>query len=346
MGNLTVVVGAQFGSEGKGAIAGYLSRSEESVAPLMAARVAGPNAGHTVYDENGRAHKLRQVPVAAVTNPKAELVIAAGSEVDLNVLSDEIVALEDAGVRIIERLWVDRSATLIEPRHLQEESNKNLNYRIGSTAKGIGAARSDRIWRIAGLVGDRMVGLKYANTAALMQEHLRDGGRVLVEGTQGYGLGLHTHYYPQVTSSDCRAIDFLAMAGLSPWADYIDGDFEVWLVARTYPIRVAGNSGPLYRETSWAELGLAPETTTVTQRIRRVGLWDQQLVFDAIAANGGPGPNVSLALTMFDYLLPSMAGETKLNDSARTAHARLEDELGVAIELVGTSPTTVVDLRA
>jgi adenylosuccinate synthase len=155
---------------------------------------------------------------------------------------------------------------------------------------------------------------------------------------------LHTRFYPQVTSSDCRAIDFLAMAGLSPWAEYVSG-FEVWLVARTYPIRVAGNSGPLYRETDWRSLGLAPEVTTVTNRIRRVGFWDQDLVAEAILANGGPAPNVNLALTMLDYLVPEIAGKTTLDSETAAILDRIQEELSVAVELVGTGPATVVDLR-
>src|SRR5699024_7206253 len=73
-------------------------------------------------------------------------------------------------------------------------------------------------------------------------EHQTDQNlHVVVEGTQGYWLGLHAGHYPQSTSNNARPIDFLAMAGLNPW----EWDFYPIGVTRTNPIRVAGNSGPL-----------------------------------------------------------------------------------------------------
>jgi adenylosuccinate synthase len=166
---------------------------------------------------------------------------------------------------------------------------------------------------------------------------------VIIEGTQGYGLGLHTAFYPQVTSSDCRAIDFLAMAGISPWAE--DVRLDVLLVARVFPIRVAGNSGPLRGETSWSDLDLPEERTTVTNKVRRVGQWDEALVMEALVANGGGDfhPDVKVALTMLDQLHPEMRDETTLLPASEAYVADLEDKLGTYIPLVGTSPTTVVE---
>ena len=92
MSKIQVVVGGQYGSEGKGAVAGYLAGLETD--PLCI-RVAGPNAGHSVvHPGTGKKYALRQVPVGAVTNPDALLAIAAGSEIDPYVLSEEIAWLE------------------------------------------------------------------------------------------------------------------------------------------------------------------------------------------------------------------------------------------------------------
>src|SRR5882724_12243491 len=117
---LQVIVGGQYGSEGKGAIAAYLAAEQDS---LLALRVAGPNAGHTVIGRcppecpdgvppdhavtsgtiAGRhlasAHpwRLRHVPVAAVTNPDAQLALAPGSEIDPDVITQEILSLDAAG---------------------------------------------------------------------------------------------------------------------------------------------------------------------------------------------------------------------------------------------------------
>lgn len=338
MTNISVVVGAQFGSEGKGAVTAYLARELGLQANDVVIRVAGPNAGHTAYDSDGRRWALRAVPVAAVTNPLCQLHIGAGSEVDLDVLLGEITALDEAGHGVTDRLTVHPSATLLEARHRDTESEAGLIARVGSTGKGIGAARADRIMRRASVFGD--LGSPWESEPGPFD--LTGVDQVIIEGTQGYGLGLHTSHYPQVTSSDCRAIDFLAMAGISPWANRTH--LDVWLVARVYPIRVAGNSGRLKNETTWEDLGLPEERTTVTQKIRRVGAWDQALVEEAIVANGGGDfhPDVHLALTMVDQAYPDLANQTELTDEAEKYVANLESELGCFIELVGTGPQTLV----
>jgi adenylosuccinate synthase len=340
--NVTVVAGAQFGSEGKGAIAGHLGRKMTS--SDIAVRVAGPNAGHTAYDTDGREWKLRALPVAAVTSSSAWLHIAAGSEIDTEVLMGEITAADEAGFKVSQRLSIHPSATILHPKYINDEKSLGLVGRIGSTGKGIGAARAARVMREADT----------ALSSPTLEQYLSDEsayfdfGRyrhVVVEGTQGYGLGLHTDYYPTVTSSDCRAIDFLAMAGISPWARWIE-ELNVILVARVYPIRVAGPSGPLKGETTWANLKLPEERTTVTQKIRRVGAWDQELVMDAILANGGGGwsEHVELALTMVDQKYPEVRDQTRLTAAALDYVEKLEEDLETNIDLVGTGPNTVVEL--
>jgi len=149
------------------------------------------------------------------------------------------------------------------------------------------------------------------------------------------------------------------MAGMdddyrTPWQ--VDRDkFEVWVVYRTYPIRVAGNSGPLIGETTWEALGLDPELTTVTRKVRRVGTWNASLSRKAMAANGhvqGIPSSVHAALTMADYLVPGLKGATSaenLDDEIDHTFHRLlssrSSDLGRLIELVGTGPRTLIDLR-
>lgn len=385
MSKLQVVVGGQYGSEGKGAVAAYLaSRHLRGVS----VRVAGPNAGHTVigkcppdcdpydsvdnppgqardHDPNQHPWRLRQVPVGAVAS-RDMLLIAAGSEIDLDVLQQEVRDLTNAGYDVAHRLIIDSQATIITDQHRQREQGDlssiltggGLVHRIGSTGKGIGAARAARAMREAMTVGDcgmRMPCAVSDDVASIMRYHVRNGiGDVLIEGTQGYLLGTHAGYYPQCTSSDCTAIDFLSMAGISPW-EVSREDLEVWVTFRTYPIRVAGNSGPLHRETTWKALGLEPEHTTVTRKVRRVGLWDPAAASQAMAANGhgnGRHSPCRAALTMVDYLIPGLAGMThlsQLDDDARSALDRLvgrrSSDLGCLISLVGTGPGTMIDLR-
>lgn len=331
---LFVVVGGQYGSEGKGAVAGRICADVGSDGrPVANVRVGGPNAGHTVMGKcppscdgahpearlrSSTPHpwRLRQVPVAAVTNVSAHLVIAAGSEVNPEVLENEVRDLHSAGYSVHDRLVIDRSATVLERDHVYEESDRQLSKQIGSTAKGIGAARASRIWREATTWGQSSYVSDYqtADTAELLRGLLATTSTaVVIEGTQGYGLGLHTDNYPYTTSGDCRAVDFLGQVGISPWMADSNGwslNPQVVVCLRPYPIRVAGNSGDLNEETTWSELGLPVEYTTVTQKVRRVGHWDSVLAGDAIAANGGPRAGVVwVAMTMMDSVDPALAGK-------------------------------------
>lgn len=338
--NLTVVVGGQYGSEGKGAVAGYLSSQSPD---LVAVRVAGPNAGHSAVDKDGRKWALRCLPVAAVTNPNARLVIAAGSEIDADVLKQEINELALGGHEVRSRLFIDAQATRIEHQHKERETA--LVESIGSTGKGIGAARSDRVMRKAQLWGGDFCA----------SEYLAERSDVLVEAAQGYGLGLHAGDYPQCTSSDCSAIDALSMAGVSPWG------FEtmtVFVVVRTFPIRVAGNSGPLLDETNWTDLHEASgghiktEYTTVTKKERRVASFNPSQVKRAIRANGGPdrgglaaGASVKVALTFLDYLVPQayeVSGPSlaKIKGVDETVK-KIEEAIDHDVSLVGTGEASL-----
>lgn len=352
--SLEVVVGAQFGSEAKGHVVQRLTERalHDLDGNVMVMRVAGPNAGHTGYDISGRPWPLRQIPVAAVVNsPRVILGIAPGSEIDPEVLLDEFDSLALAGMRPI--LWVSAAATLIDQVHKTDESNLQLTERIGSTGKGIGSARADRIMRSAKTVAEDLAFQVSCHIRGIMiAEHgyrpasmlTGDSDHMIIEGTQGFGLGLHTNYYPQVTSSDCRAADFMAMAGVHAWEFE---DVEVWAVARIYPIRVAGNSGPLLNETSWEELGLPEERTTVTKKVRRVGGEDWQLVRRAVEANGG-SPTVRLALTMLDQKFPSLRDQQVITDHRHPAAnygvvsylEGIEKEVDARIGLITTGPNT------
>lgn len=351
-GKLLVVVGGQFGSEAKGHVAHRLVEREIQSRPVVGVRVAGPNAGHTAHDWKGRPWALRTIPVMAVVDPTVQLVIAAGSEIDLPVLEDEVARLEAAGIPIRDRLFIDRQATILDQNHYSDEAEAELTERIGSTGKGVGAARADRIMRTARIIGDLSTfptQYHVIDTAQYLELKLGQGYSVIVEGTQGYGLGLHAGYYPFCTSSDCRVVDFLAMAGISPWSECVSA-FEVWVVLRTYPIRVAGNSGPLFDEQDWGTLGeysgghIKPEFTTVTKKMRRVGGWDSDLARAAIRANGGPGGATRVALTFLDYIDPAVANDcsSELSSEAWEFIAQVEQEIDNPVSLVTTGPNTAV----
>lgn len=354
--NLHIVVGGCHGSEGKGGICGWL-HSQHKYA--WAARVGGPNAGHTVW-KDGKRYALQQLPVAAVMDPACGLIIAAGSEVDLEILFREINEVQKGtGHEVGGRLIVDETATILTPEHGATEAA----ITTGTTGKGIGAARADRALRRAFLVGDlaeyqwnsETGSVARGDTQSMLRDAAAAGDMILIEGAQGYGLGTHAGAYPFVTSGDCRAIDAMAACGLPPMAA------QVWVVLRTYPIRIAGNSGPLKNETSWSELGLEPEITTVTKKIRRIGEWDWELARQSVQANGGA--NVQIALTFVDYWDRELAGmhttntnlqpscnhdswsREQLSDLLRAQINEIEERLDAPVSVLGTGPYTYIKLE-
>jgi len=346
------VVGGQFGSEAKGHVTAQLLKrlyEENEHAPINV-RVGGSNAGHSAANYvNGAIIALRQIPMGAVVRPEIDLVIAAGSEIDPDVLYSEIDLLESYGIPVLHRLVIDKYATIIEPHHIDSEQNSDLNARTGSTNKGIGASRSARLMRQATIARDWQFtrDITVADTSQLLNYTNRT---IVIEGTQGYGLGLHTEQYPQTTSGDCRAIDLIAQTGVFPTPTR---PIEVWLVVRTYPIRVAGNSGNLNGELTWAELNqrnsnITPEYTTVTKKERRVGEWDSALVREAIHANGGTGDHMHLCLMFADYIdetLATMSEYECLDLPTIMKLAAYETDMGQQCDMYGTSPFSVIWTR-
>ena len=142
-----------------------------------------------------------------------------------------------------------------------------------------------------------------------LRTHLERGHRIIVEGTQGFGLSLlEGGYWPNATSRSTTAAGALAESGLSP----LDVD-DVSLVIRTFPIRVAGNSGPLANEMTWEKLSKRTggarrlgEYTSVTGKLRRVGEFDSEIVERGITANAP----TRLVLNHLDYV----GEESELSD--------------------------------
>src|SRR5436305_1149111 len=137
MSKCIVVVGGQFGSEGKGKAVALLARDG---APFVV-RCGGPNSGHTT-NVNGRELVVRQLP-SGVSNPASILLIAAGCVIDEDLLLAELEALKIARDRVV----LDPRAVLLE-QHDRQVENTNV-FTIGSTASGTGAALTRRMSRSA-----------------------------------------------------------------------------------------------------------------------------------------------------------------------------------------------------
>lgn len=330
---VSVVVGGQFGSEGKGKVALHEAR-RRNVAAVV--RVGGTNSGHTGVDDNGRIWAFRQLPAASLA-PNALILLPAGSLVDIGILVKEVgqIGLTPA------RMKIDPMATVISDEDRQAEHGSGLIDAIGSTGSGTGAALQRRISRLGSGVGvqarDHPELAPYlCDTTKLMREILDHDGRIVIEGTQGFGLSImHGGYYPNTTSRDTTAATFVGEAGLSPR----DVD-DVILVIRSFPIRVNGNSGDLPYEITWEELakeaGLPPgyhELTTATRKIRRVGRFSPEIVRRAIAVN----QPTTIVLNHLDYVDACVATDN-FSQRALDFLESVEKELRAKISWVGTDP--------
>lgn len=292
-GRVIAIVGMQYGSEGKGYIS-YLLASITQVA----IRTGAPNAGHT-FHHDGREYKMRQVPCGFV-NPAALLLIGPGGLVNPTVLADEIAIAREGGFDLRGRLFVHENVGLIEQEQLDRERDQKLTQRLGSTAEGVGAATADRVMRTLSTAGERIEALPPEATVIGRSEYLEmlsavrtSGGNVVLEGTQGADLSLYHGPYPYVTSRDVSSSSLLGAAGLPPTVAT-----DIIGVVRSHPIRVAGNSGNLPYETSFDQIGVSEERTTVTRKVRRIARFDPVAFRRACLLNGP----TSLALTFTDYL--------------------------------------------
>jgi len=345
-----VIVGGQFGSEGKGNIASYLAPEYGCLV-----RIGGPNAGHTVYQEP-KKYIFHQLPSGTLAAPHAGLVVGPGAVISVPVLLKE-VADNDVSP---ERLSIDPRAMVISQPDIDYEVD-TLVRSIASTGQGVGKATARRILRGSDpdpvlLASDVPVLQPFVrSTREVLEDQFSRGHRVLLEGTQGTGLSIYHGHYPHVTSRDTTVSGCLAEAGIS--ARRVR---RIVMVVRTYPIRVQnpqrGSSGPMSQEIGWEDIarrsGYAPdelktaEVGSTTGRLRRVGEFDWQLLRLSATLNGP----TDVALTFVDYV-------SKTNRSARRFEQLSNDAIGMVAEVetvasarvslisVGPQPSNIIDRR-
>jgi len=331
---VTVVVGAQYGGEGKGKIVAHLAKRDN---PDFVVRCGGPNSGHTVY-VGDQVFRLRLLP-AGFVNPRSRLLLAAGCILDLNLLLREI---EITGTDI-RRVGIDRNAMILSDEDITRESQHDLRNRIGSTLSGTGNAVSRRVLRDSSvkLASDIPEARRFlTDVSSEINSGIDKGQLCIIEGTQGFGLSLyHTQCYPYATSRDTTASAFLSEVGVSPLKTT-----SIIMAVRTFPIRVEGNSGPLIGEISWQELQrrsgypfAISEHTTVTNRLRRVALFDLEVVRRAAMVNR-PTEIALHGVDYFDYANKGVDCFEAFSSETKKFIKYIEFELGVPIDLIGTGP--------
>jgi len=331
----TVIVGAQWGDEGKGKIVDLLARHSDLVCRYQ----GGPNAGHTIIAD-GETYKLHHIP-SGILYPGTLCVLGAGCVIDPQVLIGELDELEARGISTGD-IRISPNAHLIMPWHvaLDQASERRLGtLQIGTTRRGIGPTYADKYGRIGIRIQDlldekilrqkieialaeknvwleRVYGVEpltlddvlarsdgwatrlepyVADTSLLVDTALRRGSRVLLEGGQGTLLDVDHGTYPFVTSSNPIAGGAATGVGIGPTR--ID---EVLGVAKAYVTRVG--EGPFPTEIRGPDQArvrdLGGEYGTTTGRERRCGWLDLVALRFAVRVNG----LTSIAMTKLDVL--------------------------------------------
>jgi adenylosuccinate synthase len=327
-----VIVGAQWGDEGKGKIVDLVAPCVDVVARYS----GGPNAGHTVVAE-GRRFVLQLLP-SGILRPGKRAVIGCGTVVDPVALVGELDGLVAAGI-VLDRLYISQAAHVILPYHRALDQAFDQD-RIGTTGKGVGPAYADKAARLGIRVGDLLdeaflreklaaaVPVKdrllraggrdpieveevvktvrgaaerlrphVADTTLLLHRWMRDGAAVLFEGAQGTLLDMDHGTYPYVTASSASAGGAAPGTGVPPTRIHgvlgVTKAYATRVGAGPFPTEVTGDLGELIRARG-------KEYGSVTGRPRRCGWFDAPLLRHAVRVNGLD----TLAVTKLDVLDP------------------------------------------
>jgi adenylosuccinate synthase len=328
-----VVVGAQWGDEGKGKLVDVLSEAADVVVRYQ----GGANAGHTVVVGDAQ-FVLRLIP-SGILNPQAICVLGNGVVIDPSALFEELEQLTARGIATAGRLVVSDRAHLVLPFHKLLDLAGERSQNLGTTKRGIGPTYEDKYGRRGIRVGDlrnlrsaralvedriaransllALAGMPdrasleehvalfdsiaprllpmVTDTGALVYRSLRGGKQVLLEGAQGALLDVDHGTYPYVTSSNTTAGGAAVGAGIGP--TMIDG---VLGVVKAYTTRVGNGPLPTLADAVQEERlrRIGGEFGAVTGRPRRCGWFDAMVVRYAARVNG----LTALAVTKLDVL--------------------------------------------
>jgi adenylosuccinate synthase len=274
-----MVVDLQFGSTGKGLIAGLLAENHQ---PDTVVTAWAANAGHTYINADGRKFVHTMLANGVVSKNLKRVLLGPGSLINPDALAAEIESCADLLQNAV--IMIHPHAAIITQKHIDEEAGPMT--KIGSTKKGVGAAMIERIRRnpdennIAANALDGHPMGRHVVTIEAYNAALDESKVMLVEGAQGYSLSMYHGMYPYTTSRDVTPAQIFADCAI-PLSWY--PSTEVIGTARTFPIRVAnrfdsngvqvGYSGGHYpdqEEISFESLGMPVELTTVTKLPRRI----------------------------------------------------------------------------
>ncbi len=305
---INMVLDLQYGSTGKGLIAGWMAKRHDYDTVVCA---FATNAGHTYIDiERGINMMTQQLPTAISSPTVKSVLIGPGAAICADTLEGELDRY--AHMMVGKRLMIHPQAAVVEQYHADYELGDGRT-KMGSTAKGVGEAYIERMRRnpaTNNTVRNRWATsaprlLKYVVTEHEYRETLNTSQHVLIEGAQGFSLSMYHGQYPYVTSRDVTPWQVAADCGLPfKWAPYI----KIIGTLRTMPIRVNnrdGSSGPCYPdqvELDWSKMMMPAELTTVTKLPRRIFTFSQQQLDEALFHCGGYWTSADLFLNFCNYI--------------------------------------------
>ncbi len=332
--SVTIVVGAQWGDEGKAKIIDYLSENIDIIARYQ----GGANAGHTVV-VNNKQFIFHLIP-SGILYPNTICVIGNGVVIDPKVFLEELENLKKEHIDYKNRILISDASHIVLPFHkIIDEHKENIasGQKIGTTKRGIGICYADKMLRIGIRIGDlyynleeklkNLVNIKnkelkylynlseldfetlykelkdFANkiesmvihTPTYFEKALKENKTILLEGAQGTALDIDHGTYPYVTSSNTTTGGALAGTGIS--YKYIE---NVYGICKAYVTRVGEGPFPteLKDEVGDSLRKYGQEYGATTGRPRRCGWFDVELVKHAGRINGLTG----LVLTKLDVL--------------------------------------------
>lgn len=342
-GKLSLLTDIQFGSTGKGAVMQRMVSQYD-----YAVRVGAIQAGHTIY-VNGNKYPMQSIP-CLWHDPNVKLIIGANGMIRKDIFEREVQWIKDAGFETEGRIFIDFACGIMDESHAEREAKKSGVSGRASTFKGVGEATADKARRYLSIARDTEWCLPYlTDTVEMLNNALKLGKRVIIEGTQGAGLSLSTGrwggnpFYPQCTSREVTPAGLMADVGINPGITKF-ADIETIGVMRTYPIRIAGDSGPMGKELTWKEITQQSgspepieEITTVTKKVRRVAELDIAWTKEVI---NYVNPDW-IALTFIDYIDYQDHNKNKwedLTDRTKLFVNNLEEQLGIPIKVLSTGP--------
>jgi len=320
---MDILLGLQWGDEGKGKIVDFLAPKYNLVARFQ----GGPNAGHTL-NFGGQKHVLHQVP-SGIFRSDIKNVIGNGVVLDLVILKNEITALQERGAAVKENLYISKKAHLILPTHrLLDAAYEKAkgDKKIGSTLKGIGPTYQDKIGRLGLRLGDlclpnfravyedlrtqHLQKLEYLNfgieslpeleenffqavdfikefqiidSEYIINQEINDQKKVLAEGAQGTLLDIDFGSYPFVTSSNTSVAGACTGLGVAP-----QKVLEVFGIFKAYCTRVGSGPFPteLFDEVGAEIAKIGNEFGATTGRPRRCGWLDLPALKYTVMLNG------------------------------------------------------------